>query len=727
MGLALYLLLGGQIAPAQTATIPWYRVASGGGTSAGNGCVLIGTIGQAEPGFLQGGGAGMYEGFWSADGPTPPQTIVWIKPGSGNWSNPANWSPSQVPGPQDYAAINQGSGYTVTVDTDAACGRLTLTAGGVTLAGPGKLTVAGLLIWTRGTISGAVWCNGGSVSGSADVGLGGGKLINSGTLDMSGLSGWFRTQGGGVISNLVGARFILPANSAIHQSDYQPATIYNDGWMGMCPGAGTVECHAAVVSAGTFEVGSGTLQLEVDSTIGGTCTVSKNATLNVQGGTVNFNTAINWAGTFAMDGGAANLNSPTPMTFGGLSIHGGTANFNSAVASIGGITLSDGTANFNGPGSIAVGSLTMNGGTLGGSDLLVLAAPLTWTRGTLSGAVWCNGGTVSGGTGVSLLGGKLINSGTLDMSGLTYRFWTQFGGAISNLAGARFILPPGPGIILNGYQPATIYNYGWMGMCPGAGTVMCQAPVVNAGTLQVGSGTLDLTQPYIQNAGLTCLWEGRLQVDQGFALNGGTLAGTNTLLGSLTSSGVVDPGATPGAPGLLTISGNYVQTGGGTLQVDLGGVSSGSGFDCLAVGGTASLAGTLNASLVNAFTPPAHTNYTFLTSGGLCSGMFNSVTCVALLQGGSVTYAANSATLTVVVGPLPSVLLWSRLGDDTISLSWPVSVGVEGFTLQWTPSLSPPISWTPVPTSLLETNGDTVTYDEAPSPTGNKFFQLRHP
>jgi hypothetical protein len=267
-----------------------------------------------------------------------------------------------------------------------------------------------------------------------------------------------------VISNLAGARFILPANSSIHQNDYQPATIYNYGWMGMSAGAGTVQCHAAVVNAGTLEVGSGTLQLEVDSTIGGTCTVSNNATLDVQGGTVNFNTAINWAGTFAMDGGTANLNSPTAMTFGGVSINGGTANFNSAVASIGGITLSAGAANFNGPGSVGVGSLAVNGGTLGGSGLLVLAAPLTWTRGTISGAVWCNGGSVSGGADVTLGGGNLINGGTLDMSGLSGLFRTQGGGVISNLAGARFILPANSSIHQNDYQPATIYNYGWMGM-----------------------------------------------------------------------------------------------------------------------------------------------------------------------------------------------------------------------------------------------------------------------
>ena len=82
------------------------------------------------------------------------------------------------------------------------------------------------------------------------------------------------------------------------------------------PRAGTVLCQAPLVNAGTLEVGAGTLQLGADSTIGGICTVSNNATLDVHSGTVNFNCAVNWAGAFAIDGGTANFNSPTPMSFG---------------------------------------------------------------------------------------------------------------------------------------------------------------------------------------------------------------------------------------------------------------------------------------------------------------------------------------------------------------------------------------------------------------------------
>ena len=521
---------------------------------------------------------------------------------------------------------------------------------GGTLAG-GSLVVTNPLIWTRGTISASVWCNGGTVSGGGGPVLSGGQLINSGTLDMSGLTYRFWTQYGGAISNLAGARLILPPGPGIILNGYQPATIYNYGWMGMCPGAGTVLCQAPLVNAGTLEVGAGTLQLGADSTIGGICTVSDNATLAIHSGTVNFNCAVNWAGAFAMDGGTANLTSPTPMSFGSLSMSGGTANLNSAVSSVGVVAMTGGTVSFNGPGTVAVRSLTMSGGTGGrlpGDDRPAdLDAGDDQRLGVVQrrhGQWWGRSGSVRGSTDQQ----RHLGHERVDLP-----VFNPMGGAISNLAGARLILPPGPGIILNGYQPATIYNYGWMGMCPGAGTVLCQAPVVNAGTLEVGAGTLDLTQPYIQNAGLTCLLEGRLQVDQGFALNGGTLAGTNTLLGSLTSSGVVNTGAAPGAPGLMTISGNYVQTASGTLQVDLGGVSPGSGFDCLAVGGTASLAGTLNANLINGFTPPAHTNYTFLTSGGPCSGVFSAVTCAAPLQSGSVSYGANSATLTEMTGALP--------------------------------------------------------------------------
>ena len=54
------------------------------------------------------------------------------------------------------------------------------------------------------------------------------------------------------------------------------------------------------------------------------------------------------------------------------------------------------------------------------------------------------------------------------------------------------------------------------------------------------------------------------------------------------------------APGVIAITGNYTQSAGGTLDVDLGGTSL-SQYDQLQVSGTATLAGTLSVALINGF------------------------------------------------------------------------------------------------------------------------------
>ncbi len=70
---AFGLFLVAASANAQNATINWYRVANGGGVSTGNGCTIMGTIGQAEPGLVQAGNVTVAEGFWSADAVVPPK------------------------------------------------------------------------------------------------------------------------------------------------------------------------------------------------------------------------------------------------------------------------------------------------------------------------------------------------------------------------------------------------------------------------------------------------------------------------------------------------------------------------------------------------------------------------------------------------------------------------------------------------------------------------------
>ena len=60
----LLLFAGGVAFAATDATIPWWTVDSGGGTSSSSGYSLSGTIGQADAGAMSGGNYSLAGGFW---------------------------------------------------------------------------------------------------------------------------------------------------------------------------------------------------------------------------------------------------------------------------------------------------------------------------------------------------------------------------------------------------------------------------------------------------------------------------------------------------------------------------------------------------------------------------------------------------------------------------------------------------------------------------------------
>ena len=178
--------------------------------------------------------------------------FVWTNRAGGVWNLAANWSPNQVPGAADNAWLTNNGTYTVTNSANAtvtglmlggvagaptldlSSGTLTLTGSGGgspqavlrisggTLAGPGLLALAGPLNWTAGVISGWVQCNGGTISGSNQKDLDGGRLINSGLLAM-GTTAPVRTYSGSVISNLAGATFDLTVDGGYELSGLVPA------------------------------------------------------------------------------------------------------------------------------------------------------------------------------------------------------------------------------------------------------------------------------------------------------------------------------------------------------------------------------------------------------------------------------------------------------------------------------------------------------------------------
>ena len=125
-----------------------------------------------------------------------------------------------------------------------------------------------------------------------------------------------------------------------------------------------------------------------------------------------------------------------------------------------------------------------------------------------------------------------------------------------------------------------------------------------------------------------------------FLLTGGTLSVTS-IQGSLTNQGgTLAPGTSPGS---TMITGDYIQQSGTTLAIEIGGATQGVDFDFVNVGGTATLAGTLDVSLLGGFTPVAGEEITILTAG-------------TIINNGLVLGGPAGAAFNLLVGPT-SVLL----------------------------------------------------------------------
>ena len=141
---------------------------------------------------------------------------------------------------------------------------------------------------------------------------------------------------------------------------------------------------------------------------------------------------------------------------------------------------------------------------------------------------------------------------------------------------------------------------------------------------------------------LTKAGDGRLSINNALNTGNGTVsatagvvAGSGVIGGDLTNSGAtVAPG---NSPGILTVDGNYNQTSGGTLAIEIGGTQAGMEYDVLNVLGDASLAGTLDVSLIDGFTPGGGDTFKVLTAGG-------DLTDVGLTLGGS---AAGSFAMSI--------------------------------------------------------------------------------
>jgi hypothetical protein len=157
----------------------------------------------------------------------------------------------------------------------------------------------------------------------------------------------------------------------------------------------------------------------------------------------------------------------------------------------------------------------------------------------------------------------------------------------------------------------------------------------NAANLSIsGAGTQILDSLFGQGnnalAGLT-VNTGDLTVGAGYSL---------TVLGNFQNAGILE------IAGTLSIQGNYTQTAGAALDID---IASPTLYGSLTVSGTATLAGTVNIALVNGFTPASGQSYTILTFGAR-SGDFSAKNGLVFspTEAFAANYTANTLRLVVV-------------------------------------------------------------------------------
>ena len=159
-------------------------------------------------------------------------------------------------------------------------------------------------------------------------------------------------------------------------------------------------------------------------------------------------------------------------------------------------------------------------------------------------------------------------------------------------------------------------------------------------------------------------------------LSGGSLLGTGTIVGNVVNGsggfvGTVSPGS---SPGILNIDGDYTQSVDGALIMELAGLTPGSGYDVLAITGTANLAGTLELIIEEGFVAEFGDSFDLLTADSIV-GTFDTLLLPELagslywqtqtidLLNGSVAYQASVVPIppaATLFGSALAVLGWAR-------------------------------------------------------------------
>ena len=553
--------------------------------------------------------------------------LSWSNPGSGNWTDIANWDTGTVPTGSDN--VNIDTGGTVTVDSAGQTADFmsvgSFTGGSLAIQGNGSLNAA-YMLFGEGTITvtgpqASFDVRNDLVLGRVDAGFTG-----SGLASMTVSGGAHVTAGRTFIGEEPSP---FAANTGINVTVTGPGTRWDIGAGGLFVGGVTgnpattlrIENGAEMTSAGGSEIGYGAaaevtvtgagskLSFDVDLHLG----VSRDPGLNALGGDGN--------GTLTIDDGGEVDASTVVFGYDGTGASG-TLNLNGSPGAQGllqtGLLIKDvgtGTVSFDGgilrvSRDAGLGGIFITGFDPG--DLIIDAGNLFLDSNGFniiadsgfSGV----GGLIKQGAGTLFLtsdntytGGTTVESGTLSIGD---------GGTTGSVVGD--IQVDAPGILA--FNRSDDITYADILSGPGAmikqgkGTLILEGnSTAYTGSTTVAAGTLVVGDSSTPTAAIA----GTATVD-----NGATLAGFGTV-GSLVNNGRVMAGDPSGSLGVLSATGNYVQGAGGDLITYVTQPAA-SRVD---VAGAASLAGrAVFTYAAGAYTPGI---YPILTSGGGVSGAFS--------------------------------------------------------------------------------------------------------
>ncbi len=504
---------------------------------------------------------------------------------------------------------------------------------------------SGAMAISQGARIGAEWCRlGESATGSGSMSIAG---PNS-SCDLAG-DLWVGGDGPGDLAVSAGGRITAGGWSLLAAAPDSVATVTLDGagtsWstadfitLGL-RGEGTVrvaagaEVIAATCFLGQLETGSGSLtvtgrnsacRLTRDLTVGNTGTgilsIAGAGIVTVQTGTCRIAGGSSAEGELEVTGRNSALNVGGELWVGGdgdgvLAVEQGGAASATGWSSIGVGAGSRGAARVTGRGSSLDVGRWLNVGQSGVGTLVIESGA----------SVRCGEGS-----SIGLLDGA---EGSVTVRGKRSRWTSAADVAVGNQGSGLLSIDDGGRVDVTGLLRVALH-------------------ADHAGTVRVSGADsrLDVNgRIHVGEAG-----DGRLTLDGSAIVAADTLAvrPTGKVLGSGTvdavveNSGEVRPGLSAGR---LTIGGEYRQTAGGTLLIELGGSEPAEEHDQLAVHGPVTLAGTLDLTVINGYEPALGDRFDVLTYARR-AGTFEQVDGRELGGGLTLRPVYGQTGLTLVVG-----------------------------------------------------------------------------